>query len=141
MPCTDQSKVINASIDDVWARFTDFHDLSWASEIISKVEKVGDVGGGEVGAKRFLNDAFHETLLEIDHEKKTMRYSVDDGPSPLSKDEVSNYEGVVKLSSDVGSGGTLVEWSSSWESDSGEAVEFCHDIYVALLDALAKSVE
>jgi len=141
MPATNQSKVINASIDQVWARFSDFHDLSWASEIISKVEKVGDVGGGEVGAKRFLNDAFHETLLEIDSDTKTMKYSVDDGPSPLSKEEVSNYEGLVKLSADAKSGGTLVEWSSSWESDSDEAVEFCHDIYVALLDALAKSLE
>ncbi len=141
MPSTDQSKVINASIDDVWAKFSDFHDLSWASGIITTVITVGDVGGGEVGAKRFLNDAFHETLLEIDNDKKTMKYSVDDGPSPLSKDEVSNYQGLVKLSSDAESGGTLVEWSSSWESDSDEAVEFCHDIYVALLDALAKSLE
>ena len=141
MPCTDQSKVINASIDDVWAKFRDFHDLSWASGIISTVVKVGDVGGCEVGAKRFLNDAFHETLLEIDSDAKTMKYSVDDGPSPLSKDEVSNYEGLVKLSADAETGGTLVEWSSSWESDSEEAVKFCHDIYVALLDALAKSLE
>lgn len=141
MPTTNQSKVINASIDDVWTRFSDFHDLSWTGGVINKVEKVGDVGGGEVGAKRFLNDAFHETLLEMDSDKKIMRYSLDDGPSPLSKDEVSNYQGLVKLSSDSESGGTLVEWSSSWESDSEEAVEFCHNIYVALLDALAKSLE
>jgi len=141
MPFTNQSRVVSAPIDEVWARFSDFHDLSWASSVISKVEKVGDIGGGEVGAKRFVNDAFRETLLEIDNDKKTLKYSVDDGPSPLSKDEVSNYQGVVRLSSDAESGGTLVEWSSSWESDSEEAVEFCHDIYVALLDALAKSLE
>ena len=141
MPATNQSRVINAPLDEVWARFSDFHDLSWAGSVISKVEKVGDIDGGEVGAKRFLNDAFHETLLEIDNDKKTLKYSVDDGPSPLSKDEVSNYQGVVKLSSDAKIGGTLVEWSSSWESDSEEAVEFCRDIYVALLDALAKSLE
>ena len=141
MPTTNQSAVINASIEDVWTRFSDFHDLSWTGGVINKVVKVGDVGGGEVGAKRFLNDAFHETLLEMDSEKKIMRYSLDDGPSPLSQEEVSNYQGLVKLSADAGSGGTLVEWSSSWESDSDDAVEFCHNIYVALLKALAKSLE
>lgn len=141
MPVTNQSKVINADINKVWARFSDFHDLAWASKVITKVEKVGDIDGGQVGAKRFLNDAFHETLLEIDSDNKVLRYSIDDGPSPLSKDEVSNYEGLVKLSLDTESGGTLVEWSSSWESNSEDAVEFCHDIYVALLDELAKSLE
>lgn len=141
MPSTNQSMVINAPIEQVWARFSDFHDLSWASTIVTSVDKVGDIDGDEVGARRLVNEVFYETLLEIDHDKKILRYSVDDGPSPLSRNEVSNYEGLVKLSSDAGTGGTLVEWSSSWESDSQEAVEFCHDIYVALLDALAKSLE
>ena len=141
MPSTNQSRLINAPVNEVWARFRDFHDLSWASSIVNKVEKVGDVDGGEVGAKRLVNDAFHETLLEIDDERKILRYSVDDGPPPLSKEEVSNYEGVVKLRADAESGGTLVEWSSSWERASDDAVEFCHDIYVALLGELAKSFE
>ena len=140
MPSTNQSIVINADIDKVWTRFSDFHDLSWASNVINKVEKVGDVDGGQVGAKRFLNDAFHETLLEIDSENKILRYSIDGAPPPLSKDQVSNYEGLVQLSADAETGGTLVEWSSSWESDGEEAVEFCHNIYVALLDDLAKSL-
>ena len=34
-------------------------------------------------------------------------------------------------------GGTLVEWSSSWEAKTENAVEFCHGIYVALLNELA----
>jgi len=109
--------------------------------VINKVEKVGDVEGGQVGAKRFLNDAFHETLLEIDCDNKILRYSIDDAPPPLSKEQVSDYEGLVKLSADSATGGTLVEWSSSWQSNTEEAVEFCHNIYLALLDDLAKSCQ
>ena len=37
--------------------------------------------------------------------------------------------------------GTLVEWTSSWESKADDAVEFCHGIYVALLAELAKSFD
>ena len=92
-----------------------------------------------MGAKRILNDAFHETLVEIDNDKYMLKYSIDDGPSPVSKEEVSNYYGIVKLSSATGGNGTHVEWSSSWESNVEDAGEFCHGIYVAVLNELAES--
>ena len=65
MPTTDQSTIVNAPIADVWSRVGDFHDLSWASNVLSQVERVGDIDGGSPGAKRILNSAFHETLIEI----------------------------------------------------------------------------
>ena len=139
MPTTNQSIDIDASISEVWTKLNDFHDLSWAPNVISSVEKVGNIAGGEVGAKRVLNNAFHETLVEIDHDKHMLRYSIDDGPSPVSKDEVSNYYGLVKLSPEDEGTKTHVEWSSSWESKSDDAVAFCHGIYVALLNELAES--
>ena len=139
MPSTKQSIVINAPIDRVWIKFSNFHDFSWAPNVITNVEKVGNKDGDEVGAKRVLNNVFHETLIEYDAEGYSLRYSIDDGPSPVSKGEVSNYIGVVKLSAPPGNGGTVVEWSSSWESNTEEAVDFCHGIYVALLDELAAS--
>ena len=141
MPSTNQSIVVNASVDEVWTRFRNFHDLSWASNVIANVEKVGDVDGGSVGAKRLLNGVFHETLVEIDDDAYFLRYSIDDGPSPVSRDEVSNYIGIVKLSSVEQGGQTLVEWTSAWDSDSEDAVEFCHGIYAALLGALVESFE
>ncbi len=141
MPTTDQSLEVNAPIADVWNRFTDFHDLSWAPNVISKVEKVGDIDGGTPGAKRILNDVFHETLIEIDADNYCVKYSIDDGPSPVSKDEVENYIGIIKLSPGEGGSGTLVQWTSSWESKVDDAVEFCHGIYVALLGDLAKSFD
>lgn len=139
MPSTKQSKDIDASISEVWAKFNNFHDLSWAPNVITQVEKVGSIDGGEVGAKRVLNNVFHETLVEVDHDKHMLKYSIDDGPSPVSKEEVSNYFGVVKVSPTDGGNRTHVEWSSSWESNVEDAVEFCHGIYVALLNELAES--
>ncbi len=139
MPSTNQSKDIDAPISEVWSRFNNFHDLSWAPNVITNVEKVGNIDGGKVGAKRILNNAFHETLVEIDNDKYRLKYSIDDGPSPVSKEEVSNYYGIVKLSSAIDGNGTHIEWSSSWESKVEDAVEFCHGIYVAVLNELAES--
>lgn len=139
MPTTNQSIVVDAPIEDVWSRFINFHDLSWAPNVISNVEKVGDVDGGIPGAKRILNNAFHETLIEINSDEYFLRYSIDDGPSPVSKAEVDNYVGVVTLGPSAEGDGTLVEWTSSWESRADDAVAFCHGIYVALLEELANS--
>lgn len=76
-------------------------------------------------------------MIENDGEKHVIRYSIDDGTSPISKGEVSNYVGTVKLNSNEE--GTLVEWDSSWDSKEEDAVEFCHNIYVALLNELSDS--
>jgi len=139
MPTTEQSIVVDAPIADVWSKFVNFHDLSWAPDVVSNVEKVGSIDGGTPGAKRILNDAFHETLIEIDDDAHFLKYSIDDGPSPVSKEEVDNYIGIVKLSPSKEGSGTLVEWTSSWDSKNDDAVAFCHGIYVALLGELAKS--
>ena len=139
MPETNQSIDINAPISDVWAKLNNFHDFSWAPNVIASVDKVGNIDGGQVGAKRILNNAFHETLVEIDNNAYSLKYSIDDGPSPVSKNDVSNYFGVINLSASGDDAQTHVSWISSWESNSEDAVEFCHGIYVALLNELAAS--
>ena len=140
MPSTHQSKVVNAPPDEIWEKFSNFHDMPWANDILPSIDKVGDVGGEDVGAKRILNGAFHETLTRVDRDNYRIEYSIDDGPSPVSKEEVSNYIGVIQLAPSTDGAGTLVVWSSSWESNTEDAVEFCHGIYVALLNALAESI-
>ena len=139
MPVTNQSIDISAPISDVWAKLSDFHNLSWAPNVIASVDKVGDVDGGQVGAKRVLNNAFHETLVAIDNSHYSLKYSIDDGPSPVSKNDVSNYFGIISLSSSEDNTRTQVTWTSSWDSNSEDAVAFCHGIYVALLGELAAS--
>lgn len=139
MPETNQSIDISAPISDVWARVSNFHDFSYAARVITSLEKVGDLNGYQIGAKRLLNNVFHETLVEIDNDAYYLKYSIDDGPSPISKNEVANYFGVIQLSAPGGNAQTHVSWTSSWDSESNDGVEFCHGIYVALLNELAAS--
>jgi len=141
MPSTYQSIIVNASIDDVWQRIKNFHDFDWASEVISSCEAIGSIGPTEVGAKRILNGVFHETLIRMEPENHLLEYSIDDGPSPVSASEVSNYVGSLQLRPVTLGEATFVEWYSSWDSQSEDAVEFCHGIYVALLQTLAASFE
>ena len=136
---TQQSTTINRSPADVWAKVRDFHDMSWCPNVITDLKKVGDKSGLEVGAKRLLNDAFHETMHELDDEGMKIRYSIDDGPPPISKDDVSNYFGVLTLTAE--GDGTRVDWNSSWEGDNEESHEFCHQIYLALLADMKASLE
>ncbi|NOZ54803.1 MAG: SRPBCC family protein [Gammaproteobacteria bacterium] len=140
MPNTYQSAVVNAPLEQVWTTIKNFHDFSWAPNVITKCESVGDLEGTVVGAKRVLNEAFHETLISWDEQKHCIRYSIDDGPSPVSSQEIQNYVGNIRLLPITNNDTTFVEWSSAWESVSQEAEDFCHNIYVALLDHLAKGM-
>jgi hypothetical protein len=131
------SAVIDAPADEVWEKINNFHELAWGDKVVTKVDVVGSVLGTEVGAKRILNDAFHETLLSIDSDNLSFTYSIDDGPEPVSKDAVSNYVGRVSLFPVTDSGKTFIEWVSTYESDSDSAVgDFCNPIYAGLLASL-----
>jgi hypothetical protein len=138
---TYQSIVIDAPIDRVWAAIHDFHDLSWAPNVITSVDAIGDRKGVEVGAKRVLNGVFHETLHELDDRAHNLAYRIDDGPSPVSSDDVNNYVGRLSARPITEGAGTFVEWSSTWERNDQAAGEFCHGIYVALLRDMKQSLE
>jgi hypothetical protein len=96
MPQCYQSIVIGSPIEEVWVTVKNFHDFSWATEVIDRREAVDGIGGTEIGAKRILNGVFHETLLECNEASHCIRYSIDDGPSPVSAQEVKNYVGTRK---------------------------------------------
>ena len=138
---TYQSITINAAVDVVWRAVRNFHDMGWAPNVITELKVIGDVPGDQAGAARLLNNAFHETLLSVVEEQRTFSYSIDDGPSPVSKDDVESYVGTVKVGQAPDANGTLVEWSSSWNKDNEDTFEFCHGIYVALLGDMKKSLE
>ncbi len=139
MGTTHQEILINRAAHVVWNAIRDFHDLSWAPNVVSDVTRVGDNAGDQPGAGRVLNGVFHETLKSIDDDAMTFSYSIDDGPSPVSKEEVSNYIGRVAVESS--GDGTRVEWTSSWDQNDDPVHDFCHAIYVALLNDMKKSLE
>ncbi|MBS3804165.1 MAG: SRPBCC family protein [Oleiphilaceae bacterium] len=142
MAKTYQSIVINAPAEDVWSKVRNFHDMSWAPNVVEKVDAVGDKKGDEPGAKRILNDAFHETLIDVDDENHAITYSIDNGPSPVSSDDVSDYVGRVVVRPVTESNeGTFVEWYSTWNGNDAAAEEFCTGIYTALLGELKKTLE
>jgi hypothetical protein len=130
------STVVSAPAENVWQAFRNFHDLSWAVGVVNSVEAVGGISGGSVGAKRILNGAFHETLIAVDDESRTLEYRIDDGPDAVSKDNVQGYVSRVRVLPVTDDGSTFVEWTSSWASGGGGVTEFCDPIYRAFLDDL-----
>jgi hypothetical protein len=128
------SIVVAAPVDEVWAALRNFHDLSWSNQVVESVEVVGEQKGDQIGAKRVLNGAFHETLRDLNDDEHTLRYSIDDGPAAVSKDNVTGYLGTVKVAPVTDNDTTYVEWSSRWEeSSNGGVADFCNPIYRALL--------
>lgn len=131
------SIVIEATPDKVWAVLKDFHNLSWSKNVVSKVDIIGNKTSKEVGAKRILNDAFHETLLSLDDNARKFTYSIDDGPAVVSKDNVKGYVGEVSVSLISENNASFVVWSSNWQSAIEDGVaDFCNPIYHAILQDL-----
>ena len=139
MGSTFQEIEIKAPAETVWQAIRDFHDLSWTPNVVQKVDIVGDKSGDQPGAGRVLNGMFHETLRTLDDVAKTFTYSIDDGPGPLSDGQMKNYVGRVVVEHTAT--GTRVEWTSNWDMNDDAIQEFCHPIYLALLDDMKASLE
>jgi len=137
---TYQSIVINAPVESVWDSIRDFHNLGWAPNVITSLDVVGDAAGNEIGAGRLLNGVFKETLLTVDNDEKIFTYSIDEGPGPLAEG-MRNYVGKVHVQPAEDGDGAFVEWTSSWEENDEAVHEFCHPIYMALLDDMKQSLE
>ena len=138
---TRQSIEIAVPAETVWNTIRNFYDLSWAPNVIQEATAIDATNGGQVGARRLLNGQFSETLLELNEDDRIMRYSIDDGPSPVSRTEIENYEGRIEVKPSSSGSGALVEWSSLWEKNEEPVREFCQSIYVALLNDMKQSLE
>lgn len=136
MPSSYQSTVVPAPAETVWSALRNFHDMSWAAGVVDQCDAVGDRAGDQIGAQRVLNNAFHETLHGLDDRQMLLTYSIDEGPSPVSSTDVSDYVGNVHVVPATEDNACVVEWYSRWESASDEGVPFCGNIYKALLAKL-----
>ncbi|WP_182864647.1 SRPBCC family protein [Stieleria mannarensis] len=131
------SVIVPAAIDEVWGEIRNFHRLDWGHPFITSVKAVGGLPGDCVGAKRVLNGAFEETLLDLDDANFSLLYSIDDGPEPVSQSSVSNYRGRIQLLPVTSDGTTFAQWMSEYTADDPKLVaDFCNPIYAALLEAL-----
>jgi carbon monoxide dehydrogenase subunit G len=140
MECCCNTIEIKAPIKKVWATVSDFHNLHWAPEVVTSVAKLGSKGRHEIGAKRVVNDLFHETLTDFNSAEHRFCYSIDHGPGPLAKPLLQSYNATVTLTAN--DHGTTVEWLSSFQSTSDEdVIAFCKPLHIALLSALKNSIE
>ena len=131
------SVIVPAAIDDVWNEIRNFHRLDWGRPFITSVKAVGGLPGDCVGAKRVLNGAFEETLLDLDDVNYSMLYSIDDGPEPVSQSSLSDYRGRIQLLPVTSDNTTFAQWMSEYTADDPQLVaDFCNPIYAALLEAL-----
>jgi hypothetical protein len=137
MPKVYNSIIVAAPIEQVWSRICDFHDFSWAPTLIASCEKVGDGNGYSVGARRLLNGIFLDTLIAYSAIDRRITYSLDEGPSPVSCEEVRDYVGNLHLLPVTADNTTFVEWSGMWESENTDAVEYMNRVYRSLLGDLA----
>lgn len=137
MPKVYNSIIVAAPIERVWSRIGDFHEFSWAPSVIVSCEKVGKGDGYTVGAKRLLNGLFLDTLIAYSAIEKRMMYSMDEGPPPVSSQEIQEYVGNLHLLPLTADNTTFVEWSGSWEAGTPAAVEYMNKVYRSLLRDLA----
>jgi hypothetical protein len=128
--------VVNAPVEQVWAALRNFHDMSWAPAVVTSLKPIGDAAGDQLGAKRVLNGAFHETLRGLDDVDRVITYSIDDGPELVSRDQISGHVAVVRVFAVTDSNATFVVWSSTWKDSPGGVKDFCDPIFKALLDSL-----
>lgn len=137
MPRIYNSIIVPAPVDVVWSRIRNFHDFSWAPSLVTSCEKVGPGDGYSVGARRRLNGAFLDTLIAYSSIDRRMKYSMDEGPSPVSSSEIQDYVGDLHLLAVTADNTTFVEWSASWESKNADMAGYMNEVYQSLLADLA----
>ena len=140
MPDVHAKLVIDAPVGEVWEKIKDFHDFSWAPEIVSSCEAMGEIAGNTPGSKRLINDALVDRLLEYDAGAHGFKYTIEQAPSPVSPEEISNFVGHLRLS-EAENGKTLAEYSGSWDAPNEDAVEFMDGIYAGLLKELGQQFQ
>jgi carbon monoxide dehydrogenase subunit G len=124
---------LTAPIEQVWACFADFGDLSAWAPGMSRVT----VDGSGVGAVRTVGGGdtppIRERLVTYDPAGHTFSYAMLDSPFPFT-----DYLATVRLG-DLGGGRTSIEWSSTFEprgvsaEEAGQTIEGLYRVFVARL--------
>jgi len=133
------SVVVDAPIDRVWFVVRDFYHMEWAGPFIMSLEKVGQLGGTEVGAQRIINGLLHETLLTLDDNKRELTYRITDGPGPIAREFVSDYVATVRVLPVTVTNQTYVEYLSTFQAkDEASVDDLVNPIFTEVLGYLAR---
>jgi hypothetical protein len=113
------SSVINAPIEQVWARIRDFNGLPGWHPGVAKSEIEGGEPANQPGCVRVLtlgNGAvIRERLLEMSDLGHHYSYAILDSPLP-----VANYRATLRLRHVADGDRTFAEWSASFDPDPAE---------------------
>jgi uncharacterized protein YndB with AHSA1/START domain len=135
------STVINAPIERVWRTVSDFNGLAaWMPGMKDSLIEEGKPTT-EIGAVRRLSmagtsDKLRERLEELSPQDYRITYSVLEGPLPVNKIVTT-----MQLRPITDIYGTLGEWSSQFETESGreeEGAQFMSRVFGAGFRALKK---
>lgn len=140
MPGCLNTIAVDAPVERVWATIADFHDLSWTG-LVESLERLGGLPGDQVGARRLIDGEIDETLLVHDAATRTIEYRLDRGPGPLAPPALRSYVARMRLTPITATGGTFVEWSTSFEAtDEAAVVDACDPFYRAALEGLKRTL-
>ena len=113
------SSVINAPIEQVWARIRDFNGLSSWHPGVAKSEIEGDLRSDQVGCVRVLTlgdgGVIRERLLEMSDMGHHYSYSILESPLP-----VANYRATLRLRRISDGNRTYAEWNAAFDADPPE---------------------
>jgi len=87
---------------------------------------------------RVFDESVQEILKERNGEDHVIRYAVESGPAPIS--EVFGFVGEIKLNT-VMDGVTQVQWSANSNANNQDAIQFCTETYVAMLEDLRETMK
>jgi hypothetical protein len=113
------SSVIDAPIDQVWARIRDFNGLPGWHPGVARSEIEGGEPANQPGCVRVLtlgNGAvMRERLLEMSDLGHHYSYAILDSPLPIA-----NYRATLRLRPISDGNRTFAEWSASFDADPPE---------------------
>lgn len=114
MPKVFTSSVIDAPVDEVWAKIRDFNDLPGWHPAVAESEIEGDLPSDQVGCVRNFNlqdgGNIREQLLALSDIEHTCTYSI--LVSPMG---VANYVATLRLHHVTDGGRTYAEWTAEFD--------------------------
>ena len=113
------SSVINAPIEEVWARIRDFNGLPSWHPGVARSEIEGGTPSDQVGCVRVLTlgdgAVIRERLLEMSDLGHHYSYAILESPLP-----VANYRATLRLRRISDGNRTFGEWTASFDADPPE---------------------